>query len=352
MYQATWEGFDHEEFFRKPDPEPNIVFSDDDPPVFLPPDDEEGGAVQMSQAAAETRSWQTEQPSVEILDEINDMIAPYADTIVVSICDTGENPHQIIDKPLYHESHVPGQSAFDGNSHGTHVGGTIAGNNRRFTRFVGFQHGVEKVLSNGGSGQSSWILNGINHAREWRGSDGLQVSILNMSLGGNQRHEPTIKALYACIEAGIIPAIAAGNSGNRGVGWPAADPNLPAIAARDENRNIAAFSSRGEVLIADAGVNIMSASNQNQTLMRLMSGTSMATPNWGNLMGGVLCLHRASGAPNWRNIRPVFNLMKDYGIDLGKPGYDRDSGYGYPDIEKLLTDMAQKGPRLLRSYQF
>lgn len=267
-----YDNFDHDEFLANLEPEPHWTFSNDDPPVGLPPDLEQPDMV-VGLDASNQRSWHTRQPSVEILDEVNDRIAPYADTVVVAICDTGENPHEILPKPLAMESFIPGQSPFDGNSHGTHVGGTAAGQDRRYTRLVGFRHVVAKVLSNGGSGSSTGIERGIRWATDWKGSNGERVDVINLSLGGGGRHEGTIDACNGAAARGVVVGAAAGNSGNRGMGYPAKDPSISGIAARREDGSVASFSSRGKVLIADAGSQILSASHRSRSALTYMSGT-------------------------------------------------------------------------------
>ncbi|MEO1616503.1 MAG: S8 family serine peptidase [Planctomycetota bacterium] len=344
----NYEDFNHDEFLANPEPEPNWAFSGEDPPVYIPPDTTPPNELigSMGVLSQNQRSWQTREPSIDVLDEINDWIKPYADAIVIAICDTGENPHNILPKPLAMESFVPGQSAFDGNSHGTHVAGSAAGSDRRYTRLVGFQHIVAKVLSNQGSGSSTGIERGIRWATQWKGPGGEQCRVINLSLGGSGRHAGTINACNDAASLGCVPLAAAGNSGHRGMGFPAKDPSVPGIANRREDGSIAASSSRGQVLIADAGTQILSASHRGKDRLAFMSGTSMATPCLANVMGGVHALRLASGLPNWRSTEPVFDLSKKYGVDMGRPGYDTDSGYGYPDIEKLLTDMAHFGPKI------
>lgn len=342
---SDYDSFNHGEFLANPEPEPMFANTGEDPIVGLPPD-LEISPMTSGVEVANGRSWQTEQPSIAVLDEANDRVKDYIQEITIANCDTGENPHTILDKPLAMESFIPGQSPFDGNSHGTHVGGICGSNDRRYSRFVGAKRIVAKVLSNQGGGSSTGIERGIRWATQWRGDGGREVHCINLSLGGGSRHGGTVNACKAAAAQGIVVGAAAGNSGTRGMGYPAKDPAISGIANRRQDGSIASSSSRGQVLIAAAGTNILSASNQSRTGLVFMTGTSMACPDWINMMSAVQALHLASGKPRWRDNEQVFALMKEYSIDAGSPGYDTSFGYGLFDYERLIFDISRFGKKL------
>lgn len=84
----------------------------------------------------------------------------------------------------YAVSFIPGQTAEDGNGHGTHVAGIAAAKNNGIG-IVGVSAGAKvvpvKVLPNGGSGGSmSYIIQGLNHVATYD----KPMDVVNMSIGG------------------------------------------------------------------------------------------------------------------------------------------------------------------------
>ena len=79
---------------------------------------------------------------------------------------------------------ISGESAQDGNGHGTHVAGTVGGTTygvAKRTNLIGV-----KVLSSSGQGANSGVLAGIDWAVSNARSNGRTArSVINMSLGGD-----------------------------------------------------------------------------------------------------------------------------------------------------------------------
>ncbi|HSH78466.1 MAG TPA: S8 family serine peptidase, partial [Herpetosiphonaceae bacterium] len=212
----------------------------------------------------------------------------------VAVLDTGFDfghpdfeGRRIVDK-----SFILGQTAQDGYGHGTHCIGTALGPQQpgQLPRYGIAYEGeiyVGKVLSNEGSGADGGILAGIN----WAVVNG--CAIVSMSLGAAVQPGESFSRIYEALArralaAGTLIIAAAGNeSGRPGViapvGHPANCPSIMAVAAVDQNLNVAAFSSAGlnlqggQVDIAGPGVQVRS-SWPRPTLYRTISGTSMATP--------------------------------------------------------------------------
>ncbi|CAM5497893.1 hypothetical protein SCHAM137S_04846 [Streptomyces chartreusis] len=98
------------------------------------------------------------------------------------------------------------RSAGDGNGHGTHVAGTIAGK----------QYGVAKkakvvavrVLDNAGGGTTAQVIAGI----DWVTRHAKKPAVANVSLGGN-RNAQLDAAVRNSIAAGVTYTVAAGNDG-------------------------------------------------------------------------------------------------------------------------------------------
>jgi hypothetical protein len=123
---------------------------------------------------------------------------------------------------------------------------------------------------------------------------------------------------------------AAGNSGTNTKHYPAAYPEVIAVAATDENDRLAPFSSYGDWIdIAAPGTSIYSTYLWNDYLS--LSGTSMACPH----VAGVAALEW-SQFPEMANEQVRSQLMYT-ADDLGTPGFDVYYGYGRVDARKAVS---------------
>ncbi|MEV7580499.1 S8 family peptidase [Streptomyces erythrochromogenes] len=166
------------------------------------------------------------------------------------------------------------ESADDGNGHGTHVAGTIAG----------ASHGVAKkakivavrVLDDNGSGTTEQVVAGI----DWVTQNHSGPSVANMSLGGGV-DEALDAAVKRAIDAGVSFAVAAGNeSSDAGQGSPSRVPEALTVASSTEDDQQSDFSNFGSVVDLYApGSEITSAWNDSDTGVKTISGTSMASPH-------------------------------------------------------------------------
>jgi subtilisin family serine protease len=149
-----------------------------------------------------------------------------------------------------------------------------------------------KVLDDNGSGQYSWIIAGINWAKE----KGAHVA--SLSLGGpGAKDSPINQAINAAYLKGMNSAVAAGNE-QRGRIDRVADTSTPAsaayattVAACNIQSQLAPFSNWGYCVdVMALGVNAEGL-GLNGNFGRRMSGTSMATP----YVAGAMALYRAQG---------------------------------------------------------
>lgn len=221
----------------------------------------------------------------------------------IAVLDTGLNLSHpdFADRTIQSKSFIKHQEVEDKNGHGTHCCGIAVGgiNKKTLQRYgvaVGANLFAGKVLSNSGVGNDSDILAGI----EWALQN--NCKIISLSLGsavepGDSYSPAYERAAKTALGKGCLIVAAAGNESERQagkikpVGHPANCPSILAVAAIDEQLNIAYFScggfniDGGQVDIAAPGVDIYSSWKGKK--YSTLSGTSMATP----FVAGVAALY-------------------------------------------------------------
>ena len=248
----------------------------------------------------------------------------------------------------------PTDSTAATDSHGTHVGTTIAalndGNN-----INGFGIGVVpvRVLGADGTGFVSDITQGLLYAGGLpNGSGGTYdgetpIKVVNMSLGSTGStcsggYQGAINDLY---ERNISIVSSSGNSGVEEYGSPASCDNVISVAATEATRNRAYYSTYNDrVDIAAPGGDVGTDANadgygdgvlafgSNEDLA-FYQGTSMASPHVAGAIGILYAL-----VPELLSSQ-VDALIIDGHLtdDIGEEGRDNEFGYGLLNINKAVT---------------
>jgi cerevisin len=184
-----------------------------------------------------------------------------------------------------------GDEDVDGNGHGTHCAGTIAGAKYGVAKKAKVV--AVKVLRSNGSGSMSDVIKGIEFValqhQEQVNKSGKAKSVANMSLGGG-RSRALDRVVDAAVEAGVVFAVAAGNDGSDACNYsPAASKLAITVGASTVDDTNAWFSNNGKCVDVFApGKDITSTWIGSDSATNTISGTSMASPHIAGLSALVL----------------------------------------------------------------
>ncbi|MDR0336666.1 MAG: S8 family serine peptidase [Planctomycetaceae bacterium] len=174
----------------------------------------------------------------------------------------------------------------DTDGHGTHVTGIIGAVANNGLGGTGTAPGVQilpvKVIS-GSTGSTANIVAAINYVIDLK-SHGVNVAVINMSLGYYSEDIAVGMAIEAAGNAGIVVAASAGNNGSDNdtkfhypSGYNHLD-NLISVASLDQNGQLASNSNYGRTTVDLAAPGVSIYSTTKNGAYGLMSGTSMAAP--------------------------------------------------------------------------
>jgi cerevisin len=219
----------------------------------------------------------------------------------VYVIDTGTNVNHVdFEGRATWGKTIPANDADeDGNGHGTHCSGTVAGKKYGVAKKASIY--AVKVLRSNGSGTMADVVKGVEWAANAHtekvksGKKGFKGSAANMSLGGGK--SPALdRAVNGAVEAGIHFAVAAGNDNADSCNYsPAAAEQAITVGATALDDSRAYFSNYGKCNdIFAPGLSILSTWIGSPYATNTISGTSMASPHIAGLLAYYLSLQPAS----------------------------------------------------------
>ena len=188
----------------------------------------------------------------------------------VALIDTGVTPvpgltgsNKLLYGPdLSFDSQNPSMQYVDGYGHGTAMAGIIAGNDGTDGGYKGVAPDARivsvKVGASTGASDVSQMIAGIDWVTQHAHDPGMNIRVINLSLGTNSMQNYQIDPLAHAAEVawrhGIVVVVSTGNDGSatNTVADPAIDPYLLAVGADDpqgtvatSDDTVASFSQRG-----------------------------------------------------------------------------------------------------------
>lgn len=211
----------------------------------------------------------------------------------------------------------------DGNGHGTHCAGTIAG--RKYGVAKKATPVAVKVLSSNGSGSMSDVIKGVewaaNDHKRRKAADPNARSVANMSLGGGSS-KTLDRVVNGAVDVGIHFAVAAGNDNRDACKFsPAAAEKAVTVGATSIDDARAWFSNVGSCVdIFAPGKDIESTWIGSNTAVNTISGTSMASPHVAGALAYLVSQSDEQIKPDVLKKQLIESSTKNVITDLPKPG--------------------------------
>ncbi len=226
----------------------------------------------------------------------------------------------------------------DGNSHGTHVAGTAAArtdNGKGVAGMAQVQIMPLQIWNESGSSDGTFV--GYAEAVSYATDNGAHV--VNVSGGRSGGAQILADAVKYAWDNGTSVVAAAHNHGSSTKIYPAAYPEVIAIAATDENDVRPSWSNFGTWIdVAAPGVNVISC-GMSTSSYTYKSGTSMASPHTAGLVALMYSVDQSISP------QEVRDLLRNNAKDLGDPGFD--IYYGWGRIDAAATIQAMSAPTCL-----
>lgn len=278
----------------------------------------------------------------------------------VYVIDTGTNyEHNDFEGRARWGKTIPnGDVDEDGNGHGTHCSGTIAGSKYGVAKKANII--AVKVLRSNGSGTMADVIKGVDWAAashvaaSKKKSSKFKGSVANMSLGGGK--SPTLdRAVNSAVDAGLNFAVAAGNDNSDACDYsPAAAAKAVTVGASTLADERAYFSNWGQCCdIFAPGLNIQSTWIGSRNAVNTISGTSMASPHIAGLLAYYISLQPSDYSEFSVGMMAPGDLKKHL-IEVATPNMLSDipkdtpnilawNGGGSGNLSKIFKDIPSKG---------
>ncbi|KAI7898712.1 serine protease 1 [Cokeromyces recurvatus] len=282
--------------------------------------------------------------------------------VKVYVIDTGVNVDHVDfeGRAIWGHTVPNGDDDMDGNGHGSHCAGTIAG--KRYGIAKKAQPVAVKVLRSNGSGTMSDVVRGVDwattaHLKEAsaarKSNKKYKGAVANMSLGGGK--SPSLDAaVNGAVDAGIIFAVAAGNDNRDACNYsPAAAENAITVGASTIADERAYFSNYGPCVDVFApGLNILSVWRGSKYATNTISGTSMASPHVAGLAAYFLSLEEEAVTP--KQMKEKILKLATKGI-LDKipddtPNLLINNDSGEKDLKKKLSEAVDNVDGVLKKF--
>jgi hypothetical protein len=280
------------------------------------------------------RSLENFEPTlwnIDLIDSLSLSSSLEYSSVKVAVLDTGVSPHEDLGALLPGYDFVQNDTdPSDLHGHGTHVAGIVAAI-RNSTGVAGVAPGVGiipvRVLDANGSGLISSVIAGIGFALESK------ANVINLSLGSTTDVPALKNAITQATLSGVLVVAAAGNSGlSNAVSYPAAYPDVLAVASTTRSNAVSSFSSRGSYVdIAAPGSSILSTYNNGS--YEYMSGTSMASPHVAGAAALLFAAHPQASPLQ------VSQALCQSATDIDSTGVDQASGCGLMSVSKALSSL-------------
>ncbi|MGE5380528.1 MAG: S8 family peptidase [Methylocystaceae bacterium] len=273
-------------------------------------------------------------PGVAVIGAHREWKSTRGKNIVVGVIDTGidyrhpDLQNQILDGKNF----VPdGNDYYDLNGHGTHVAGIIAANGRLLGVAPEAKLLIARALNANGQGDAASIASALDWIGSWRGPNGEQASVVNMSLGMPVDDTRLHQTVIQVANSGVTMVAAAGNEGDDNpatleISYPAYWLEVLSVGAVNLALKAANFTNANDrIAVVAPGVDTFSTYPGGKYVQ--LSGTSMASPH----IAGAAALIQSHHLRNFGSIpNPewTYKYLKLNTIDLGNIGYDDLYGYG------------------------
>ena len=262
--------------------------------------------------------------------------------VVVAIVDSGVNinhPDLQANMLPYGHSVISDMSySVDSTGHGTGVAGTVGTVGNNGIGGVGISWTVSLLPVKISTASTFPMSNAINGVL-WAADNG--AHIINMSWGSVANSTSLSNAMNYAHNKNILLVAASGNSGKEEFHYPASLPNVMAIGGSASGNSKAAVTTYGPwiSMLAITSYNTTNASGGYSG----MGGTSFSSPQ----VAGLAALLKSYN-PALTNTQIQYYLEQG-ALDLGPPGWDKFTGYGfmngYYSLNLLASDMGLE-PRI------